>query len=168
MNCFEKHHIHNDAPEIAGELLLTFQARTRSRGRAQTSEGVEVCWFLDRGVYLGGGDYLKSETGEWVRIVPAPESLSCVTSNDPFLLLRAAYHLGNRHVPLAVTPDALLYQSDHVLDEMVKGLGLDVTSVDQPFHPEGGAYGGSAHSHSHHTHSPQTKDGHESGAHHHG
>ena len=149
MDCFEKLHLHDAPAEVAGELHLTFQARNRSRGRGQTTTGEEVCWFLPRGEYLGQGDYLKSEQAQLIRIVAAPESLSRVTSDDGFLLLRAAYHLGNRHVPLAVTPEALCYQSDHVLDEMVTGLGLTVETVNLPFQPEGGAYGGHAHSHAH-------------------
>ena len=152
MDCFEKQHLHDAPASVAGELHLTFSERTRSRGKAETLEGQEVCWFLNRGEYLGANDYLKSADGELFRVVPAPEKLSQVTTDDGFLLLRAAYHLGNRHVPLAVTPEALFYQKDHVLDDMVKGLGLSVATVEVPFQPEGGAYGDHPHSGGRHHH----------------
>ena len=150
VECFEKVHLHEVPASVAGELCLTFQERTRSRGRATTDAQQEVCWFLDRGEYLGPGDFLKTGEGDLYRIVAAAEPLSRVTHEDGFLLMRAAYHLGNRHVPLQVTPEALAYQTDHVLDEMVKQLGLSVSHVTATFQPESGAYRGGHHHGSHH------------------
>ena len=85
----------------------------------------------------------------------AAETLSSVVSDDPHLLARACYHLGNRHVSIQIEPGRVSYLHDHVLDEMLQGLGLQVTVTEAPFEPEPGAYGGSAdkaHSHHHHDH----------------
>jgi urease accessory protein len=86
-----------------------------------------------------------------VQVQAAPETLSRVVCDDPLLLARACYHLGNRHVALQIEPGRLSYQHDHVLDAMVAGLGLTVTLAQAPFEPEAGAYGGHdpAHHHAH-------------------
>jgi len=98
---------------------------------------------------------LLADDGSCIRVDAAPEELSVVKSDDHFQLLRAAYHLGNRHVMLQITPGQLAYQHDHVLDDMLRGLGLRVECVIAPFHPEAGAYHGQG-SHQHvQTHSPQ-------------
>ena len=108
--------------------------------------------FLPRGRVLRGGDRLLSRDGTVVGIEAAPESVSTVRARDGRQLARGAYHLGNRHVPLQVGDGFLRYQHDHVLDEMVRTLGLDVVAETAPFEPEGGAYSGGGHSHGH-THS---------------
>ena len=79
----------------------------------------------------------------------AAEPVSVVVSADPLLLLRAAYHLGNRHVPLQIGAGWLRYLRDHVLDDLCRGLGLEVEAASLPFEPEAGAYAGSSHGHSH-------------------
>jgi urease accessory protein len=81
-----------------------------------------------------------------IEIVAAREVVSVVTSNDPLQLARAAYHLGNRHVSVQIGPGWLRYQHDHVLDDMVRGLGLPVRQDTLPFEPEAGAYAGHSHS----------------------
>jgi urease accessory protein len=87
-------------------------------------------------------------------VIAAPESVSVVRCADPFLLARACYHLGNRHVPLQIMPGELRYHHDHVLDDMLRQFGLEVTYASLPFEPEAGAYASDAHSHSHsHAHS---------------
>ena len=87
-------------------------------------------------------------------VIASAETVSKVTCDQPLLLLKAAYHLGNRHVPLQVTEHWLRYQHDHVLDDMVRGLGLQVSVEQAPFQPESGAYHrhGAGHSHNHHHH----------------
>ena len=89
----------------------------------------------------------------------ADQTLICVTAEDSFNLMKGAYHLGNRHVPLMITPDALYFEPDHVLESMLQNLGLHTRQVQAPFEPETGAYkGGHAHSHSHgieHNHSTE-------------
>jgi len=143
-------------------LTLPFELRQKSRLKAILNNGVEVGIMLPRGIVLRGGDCLKAEDGSVIRIEASNEEVSTVLHNDPLMIARASYHLGNRHVALQIGDGWLRYSHDHVLDEMVKGLGLQVKFESAPFEPEGGAYGGHshggehAHSHSHgdvtHTH----------------
>ena len=152
---------HTDA-ENQATLTLPFELRQKSRLKATLDNGIEVGLMLQRGGLLRGGDLLRAEDGMIIKIIAAAESVSKVTHDDPLMLMRASYHLGNRHVPLQITEDYLCYTHDHVLDDMVKGLGLQVECVMAPFEPEGGAYGG-GHKHGHddheeahsHTHSHQ-------------
>ncbi len=110
--------------------------------------------FLERGTILRDGDLLLADDGRVVEVEAAPESVSTVQADDPRQLARACYHLGNRHVALQIGAGWLRYQHDHVLDDMVRGLGLEVRSELAPFEPEGGAYVSHAASHGHgHTHS---------------
>ena len=141
-------------------IELTFDDRQKSRHQAQTTCGKKLGWFIERGHVLVDGDLLEATTGEIIEVVSAPESVSTVyakpdAKNAALDLTRAAYHLGNRHVPLQITADFVRYQHDHVLDEMIVGLGLLVESERAPFQPEPGAYsGGHSHSSSHgHSHS---------------
>lgn len=132
-------------------LVLTFAERQKSRHRCVTEQGRELGWFIERGQVLQDGDVLVCNSGEKVRVVSAPEAVSVVASDDVLLLARAAYHLGNRHVPLQIGLGFLSYQHDHVLDDMVLGLGLTVNFQRLPFQPENGAYHGKAnHNHIHH------------------
>jgi urease accessory protein len=126
------------------QLVLPFQLRSKSRVRTALETGEEVGLVLERGSILRGGDLLVAEDGRLVAVVAAPERVSTVNSTDPLQLLRAAYHLGNRHVALQIGAGWVRYQHDHVLDEMVKGLGLNVAVEDAPFEPEAGAYGAHA------------------------
>ena len=137
-------------------LELTFDDRQKSRHRSQTTCGKELGWFIERGHVLKDGDLLLCTTGEVAVVVAAPESVSTVYGKTSLELTRAAYHLGNRHVPLQITDAFLRYQHDHVLDDMVRGLGLNVECEKSSFQPEPGAYagghspsGGHGHSHSH-------------------
>ena len=127
------------------EVHLIYSEREKSRYRTTTANGKELGWFLPRGVVLCDGDALVCEGQEIVLIRAASESLTEATSDDPHLLLRAAYHLGNRHVSLQILPGALRFPRDHVLEEMLEGLGLQVSAVDDAFSPESGAY--AVHSH---------------------
>ena len=128
-------------------LTLPFQMRSKSRLRTNLDTGEEVGLILERGAVLRGGDLLLAEDGRVIEIVAAPETVSTVLSADPGQLARAAYHLGNRHVALQIGQGWLRYQHDHVLDEMVRGLGLAVEVEAAPFEPEGGAYGSTPHQH---------------------
>lgn len=91
-----------------------------------------------------------------VEVIAADETVSTVRSDDAVLLARACYHLGNRHVPLQVEAGWCRYLHDHVLDDMVRGLGLSVETETAPFQPEPGAYGGSSGGHTHGHHHAQT------------
>tara|TARA_R110000787_G_scaffold75748_2_gene167519 strand:+ start:12693 stop:13151 length:459 start_codon:yes stop_codon:yes gene_type:complete len=144
----EGHDLATDA-----ELVLPYDTRKKSRFRAELKNGEPLGVILPRGRVLRGGDYLQDEAGKVIGVVAAPESVSLATSDNACLLVRAAYHLGNRHVPLQVGDGWLRYQHDHVLDDMVLGLGLRVAYEQAPFEPEDGAYastaGGGQHGHSH-------------------
>ena len=126
-------------------LTLPFELRQKSRLRARLDGGEEVALFLPRGRVLRGGDLLRADDGTVVRVVAAAEEVSTASAGDAGLLARAAYHLGNRHVALQVGDGWVRYQHDHVLDEMVRGLGLAVAVGREAFEPEGGAYAGHSH-----------------------
>lgn len=137
----------------AATLRLPIDSRIRSRLRATLEDGQEVGLFLPRGLILRGGDQLLSEDESLVvQVEAAAESVSTIYCDDSLLLMRCAYHLGNRHVPLEVTAGYLRYQHDHVLDAMVEGLGAKVTCEQAPFEPEAGAYSGDGHGGHHHGH----------------
>ena len=132
----------------AARLVLPFELRQRSRMVAVMDNGEEVGLILPRGTVLRGGDRLQSSDGRLVEVVAAPEQLSVVRSSDARLIARAAYHLGNRHIAVQITAESIRYLKDHVLDDMLRGLGLKVTNDILPFEPEAGAYS-SSHAHAH-------------------
>ncbi|MCX7157194.1 MAG: urease accessory protein UreE [Rhodocyclales bacterium] len=123
------------------QLRLPFEVRCKSRLRARLASGAECGLFLPRGSVLRGGDMLLGSDGRVVEVIAAPELLMEAASSDPLQLARAAYHLGNRHVAVQLLPGSLRFAKDHVLGEMVQGLGLPVTEIEAPFEPEAGAYG---------------------------
>jgi urease accessory protein len=123
-------------------LSLPLDSRNKSRLRVTLDDGRDAGLFLQRGTGLRHGDLLASDEGFTVLIKAAPETVSSVHCDDPLLLARASYHLGNRHVALQIGPGLLRYQHDHVLDAMLEGLGLAVTVERAPFEPEPGAYDG--------------------------
>lgn len=141
-------------------MTLPLDLRIKSRFRVTLDDGMEAGLFLPRGSILRGGDLVASDDGVIVEVRSASETVSTVSCKDSHLLARACYHLGNRHVPLQIEPGFVRYQHDHVLDELVSGLGLTVTVEETPFEPEPGAYGdyghasghGHGHSHEHHHH----------------
>jgi urease accessory protein len=131
-------------------LTLPFDLRQKSRLRTRLDSGEDVGLFLPRGTVLRHGDRLRTTDGWVVEVRAAPETVSTARSDDPLLLARAAYHLGNRHVALQLGVGWLRYAHDHVLDRMVRELGLTVSGERVPFEPEAGAYGGGdQHGHAH-------------------
>ncbi|MCP8898235.1 urease accessory protein UreE [Gilvimarinus xylanilyticus] len=143
---------------------LTFEQRQKSRYRTQTRCGQTLGWFVERGHVLADGELLECSDGTRVLVEAALETVSNVVCDDRRQLARVAYHLGNRHVPLQVGDNFVRYQHDHVLDIMVKGLGLAVECKQAPFNPENGAYHGGSHGHSHdhaHEHSHTHQHSHE-------
>jgi len=137
-----------------GYLTLPIEQRVRSRLRVTLDDGRSAGLFLPRGTLLRGGDRLGSENGLVIEIIAADESVSTVHCDDLARLARAAYHLGNRHIPLQVEHGWLRYQHDHVLDDMLRQMGLDPVTEQAPFEPEAGAYQQDTHGHHHaHTHS---------------
>ena len=122
-------------------LSLTAEERSRSRHRFETESGQGVYLRLPRGTVLRQGDLLQSEDGATVvQIAAKPEPVMVVSAQTPLQLLRAAYHLGNRHVPLEVTADYLRLSPDSVLKAMLEQMGLQVSEAILPFEPETGAY----------------------------
>jgi urease accessory protein len=155
----ERHH-GDAAPDTS--VTLAFDSRQRSRLRVRLDDGREAALMLPRGEVLRGGDRLASRCGAIVEVRAASETLSEVGAGDPAALARAAYHLGNRHVAVEVGPLWLRYRHDHVLDDMLRGLGLTVCAVSAAFEPEVGAYA-AAHAHTHaeeHTHAPHASGDH--------
>ncbi|MCU4413939.1 urease accessory protein UreE [Acinetobacter sp. WU_MDCI_Axc73] len=128
-------------------IELNFDTRQKSRFRAALKDGTDIGADLPRTGILRSGSFIATNDGEVLRVDAKPERLMQVTATTDFELLKAAYHLGNRHVPLMLTPDALYFEPDHVLAEMVEGLGLNVREVEHAFEPESGAYAQHAHSH---------------------
>ena len=136
---------------LAGVLLkrapsveLDWDVRQKSRFDATDSQGRALGVFLPRGTVVRGGDVLVAEDGSLVRVLAAPQPVlrvtHCPQHGTPFDLLRAAYHLGNRHVQLELRPDHLQLEPDHVLAGMLDQMHLIVNAVDAPFEPESGAY----------------------------
>ncbi|MEC7119950.1 MAG: urease accessory protein UreE, partial [Pseudomonadota bacterium] len=125
-----------DTPSIA----LSFDTRQKSRFRATLDSGEDIGVDLPRIGVLRSGAYIATADGQVLQVLAAPQALMQATATQAFDLLKAAYHLGNRHVPLMLTPDALYFEPDHVLADMLLGLGLQVLDVMHPFEPESGAY----------------------------
>nr|WP_242678568.1 urease accessory protein UreE [Psychrobacter pygoscelis] len=148
--------------EAGNYLSLDFDTRQRSRFKADTQSGITIGVDLPRTETLKSGCVLADTSGNLMQILAADQALTRVsTQGDDFALMKAAYHLGNRHVPLMITRSALFFEPDHVLSDMLVRLGVHVKDVNAPFEPETGAYqsghaqGGHSHgSHSHsHSHS---------------
>jgi urease accessory protein len=136
-------------------ITLDRQSRYRRRLVLKTDSGRELMLDLAEATYLADGDGLLLRDGGIVLVKAAAEDLMKIHAADALALARIAWHLGNRHTPAQITPSAILIQPDHVLAEMVEGLGAHVHRVKRPFEPEGGAYGGhgplhSGHHHHHH------------------
>ncbi len=130
-------------------LTLPYELRQKSRLKATLDNGNEIGLMLPRGTILRGGDAIKAEDGTVIMIKAAEETVSIAEINDATLFARACYHLGNRHVPLQINDNSIRYLHDHVLDEMLAGLGINTTCQQATFEPESGAYGGGHHHHSH-------------------
>ncbi|HQT01105.1 MAG: urease accessory protein UreE [Hydrogenophilales bacterium 16-64-46] len=135
-----------DAAAVA-TLTLPFELRSRSRLRCRLDDGEEAGLFLPQGTVLRGGQMLLANDGRVIEVRAAAEALYEVRSDQPTQLLRAAYHLGNRHVALEVGDGSLRLLRDHVLKILIEKLGLDACEIDAAFEPEAGAYGGGHHHH---------------------
>lgn len=153
----------------AATVELDWDVRQKSRFAATDSQGRELAIFLPRGQAVRGGDVLVAEDGSLIRVLAAPQKVlhitACAEHGSPFDLMRAAYHLGNRHVPIELQPDHLKIEPDHVLADMLRSMHMTVVQADLPFEPEGGAYGGHVTNdgHSHHGHGHSHEHSHEHG-----
>jgi urease accessory protein len=151
------------AATVGDTLTLPFDVRQKSRFRTTLDSGRELVVRLPRGSHVHDGTLLRTTEGLVIRVRAATEALSVVESEDLVLLARAAYHLGNRHVPLQVEHGRLSYLHDHVLDDMLHQLGLHALLREGPFEPESGAYGG----HGAGGHAGHGAGGHDAGGHDH-
>lgn len=140
----------------AASIELDWDTRQKSRFDTQDSQGRALGVFLPRGSVVRGGDVLVAEDGSLVKVASKPQPVmvvrACTEHGTPFDLLRAAYHLGNRHVQLELQPDLLQLEPDHVLADMLRQMHLIVTEAMAPFEPEAGAYAsaaGPSHGHDH-------------------
>jgi urease accessory protein len=148
----------------ASTVELDWDVRQKSRFEVTDSAGRQLGIFLPRGTVVRGGDVLVAHDGSLIKVWAASQTVLKITHSPEhgtaFDLIRAAYHLGNRHVPIELKPDHLKIEPDHVLADMLRAMHLIVTEVNEPFEPENGAYapdghfGGHHHGHEHdHDHS---------------
>jgi len=148
--------------EVRGKLQLPFESRQKSRLKTRLVSGEEVAVMLPRGEILRGGDLVTASDGRVIEVVAESERLLHIESKE---LAKIAYHLGNRHVPVQVGGNFLRIAEDHVLEEMARKLGANVSHVEAAFEPEAGAYAGGHHQHDEMGHGGKIHDHH---AHDHG
>jgi urease accessory protein len=150
-------HVHG---RIADTVVLDHEERRRRRGVLTAVGGLAFLVDLPDAPTLAAGDCYVLDDGRLIEIVAAPEQLLEVRGRDPLHMSRLAYHLGNRHLECEIAERRIRIRRDHVIAEMLTGLGARVVAIEAPFHPEGGAYhqGGHAHGahgdgdHDHHGH----------------
>ncbi|HCC8236083.1 TPA: urease accessory protein UreE [Escherichia coli] len=136
--------------QTTASVTLPVDMRVKSRIKVTLNDGRQAGLLLPRGLLLRDGDILSNENGdEFIKVIAADEAVSVVRCTDPFMLAKACWHLGNRHVPLQIMPGELRYHHDHVLDDMLRQFGLDVDFAHLPFEPEAGAYASKSHAHNH-------------------
>ncbi|HDH7178098.1 TPA: urease accessory protein UreE [Escherichia coli] len=136
--------------QTTASVTLPVDMRVKSRIKVTLNDGRQAGLLLPRGLLLRDGDILSNENGdEFIKVIAADEAVSVVRCADPFMLAKACWHLGNRHVPLQIMPGELRYHHDHVLDDMLRQFGLDVDFAHLPFEPEAGAYASKSHAHNH-------------------
>lgn len=152
----------------ADTITLPRESRYRRRVTLTSDGGLAFLLDLPEATYLAHGDRLRLDDGRLIEVRAAPEDLLEIHAHDALQLARIAWHIGNRHTPCEITPSALYIQPDHVLAEMVEGLGGHVHRVRRPFEPEGGAYGGKGPLLESHHHGPGGHSHDHHHAHHHG
>ncbi|MDN5565254.1 MAG: urease accessory protein UreE [Psychrobacter sp.] len=160
----EQHAVIDSQKQVGNFLYLDFDTRQRSRFKAETQQQEIIGVDLPRTETIKNGSVLADNQGALIQVMAAKQTLVKVTADNSFDLMKGAYHLGNRHVPLMIAPEALYFEPDHVLEAMLQQLGLHTQAVQAPFEPETGAYKGDsgghthshsnnhAHAHSHHNH----------------
>lgn len=154
MAVLKSYEIVTDAGAAALRVVLTYDQRLLRRKKLEATDGTAFLVDLPRTVSVAAGAGFRLEDGRVVAVEAAREALVAVTGAEP---LRYAWHIGNRHTPCQIEADRLLIQRDPVLEAMLAQLGAVVAPVEEPFTPEGGAYGhgrtmGHDHGHSAHDH----------------
>ncbi|BBK34399.1 urease accessory protein [Stella humosa] len=145
-----------DEAKVVDRVVLEFEDRFRRRVRLRAESGLLFLLDLPTATVLGDGDGLALDGGGFVRVEAKPERLVSVGAATPGGLARLAWHIGNRHLPADIGHDRILIRDDHVIVDMLRGLGAIVEAVEAPFNPEGGAYG-------QHNHDPGHPHGHDHG-----
>ena len=157
----------------AATVELDWDLRQKNRFDTTDSLGRHLGVFLPHGTLVRGGDVLVAEDGSMVKVLAAPQAVlritACAAHGSPFDLTRAAYHLGNRRVPIELKPDHLKIEPDHVLADLLRAMHLIISPVDEAFEPEDGAFSAATHAHSHaakpaptaHVHGPDCQHGHD-------
>jgi len=135
--------------QAAGTLTLDFDTRHRRRIRLTTDQGENVLLDLPKSVAMANGDGLQLEDRRWLKVQAAGEPVVEVRHKDPDQLVRLAWHLGNRHLPIEIRNQVLRIRPDHVIEEMLHGFGANLVKAQVPFQPEGGAYTSHGYHHSH-------------------
>ena len=125
---------------VIDSVTLDHEARHRRRFAFSADGGLQFLLDLERTTVLDDGDGLKLEDGGIVLVKAAAQRLLEITADNPLRLLRIAWHIGNRHTPAEITPDAIYVEDDHILAAMIRGQGCTVTAIERPFRPERGAY----------------------------
>lgn len=133
----------------ADRVILDHDQRHRRRMAITGASGLKFLLDLGAAMPIRHGDGLQLEDGRVIEVIAAPEPLAEIAAGSPPELARIAWHLGNRHLPAEIGADRILIRDDHVIVDMLKGLGAQVRAVKAPFDPEGGAYGQQNHDHSH-------------------
>lgn len=155
--------------KIIDSVSLDHEGRGRRRIVLTGEKGTEFLLDLEKTTVLNDGDAVKLEDGSLILIKAAPQTLIEVKSENPLRLLKTAWHIGNRHTPCEITANAIYIEEDHVLAEMIRGLGCSMEIVSRPFQPERGAYDDHGHSHDHgHHHHDHHHHGDDHDAHEHG
>jgi len=144
-------HTRGSWPEEAAidSVTLAYIDRHRRRIRLVADSGTPFLLDLARAQHLSEGDGLELDNGGYLRVCAAPEPVIEIAAPSETDLLRIAWHIGNRHLPLQAVEGKLRIRADHVIAGMVEGLGGQVTWVNAPFDPEVGAYAGAAQAHEH-------------------
>ena len=151
-----------DAAREHSHIALPYDGRHRRRLTMRAANGVEFLLDLAEARALRDGDGLVLDDGRVVRVVASPEPVADVVA-APHLLLRVAWHIGNRHIPCELLPDRIRIARDHVLEAMVRGLGAEVQQIEAPFQPEAGAYAQGGHAHAHASDAPDADHDHAHG-----
>ncbi len=138
-----------DPANAVDRVLIDYDNRHRRRILLRTEADTELMLDLAQTARLRDGDGLALEGGGVVRVCARPEKLLEIHAHEEGELVRIAWHLGNRHLPVQLLDDRIRIRADHVIQEMVEGLGGHVEEIEAPFDPEAGAYAGGHHHHHH-------------------
>ena len=155
------------ADRIIDHVSLDHEGRHRRRISLTGEKGTAFLLDLEKTATLNDGDAVKLEDGSLILVKAAAQTLIEVKAENPMRLLKTAWHIGNRHTPAEITADAIYIEEDHVLAEMIRGLGCAMTTVSRPFQPERGAYHDHTHGeqgHEHHGHDHSHEPHHAHGA----